>query len=254
MKLTYKIYQNILAGKRRKIADNRILGRSLAVIAGAINAGGFMVVGQYTSHMTGIISLAADNIALSHWVVVLSMFFYIFCFIFGATITTILVIWGRDNNLHSSYALPIAIEALLLICFGVVNGFYLPDESSNWFFVIALLCFLMGLQNALITKITDTTIRTTHITGMATDIGIEIGRVVYFVIGKDITNWQYNKERIILYISIILSFLIGGIAGAYSFKYIGSGFVFPLAAYLIFIAFYPMRRDFLIWKYLRDRR
>jgi hypothetical protein len=43
---------------------NRRLGRSLAFVAGAANAGGFLVVGQYTSHMSGVVSSLADNLAL----------------------------------------------------------------------------------------------------------------------------------------------------------------------------------------------
>lgn len=234
----------VLAGKRRTSENNKRLGYSLAFIAGAINAGGFMVVGQYTSHMTGIISLAADNIALSNWLSAMSMLCYILCFICGATTTTILIIWGRNRHLHSCYALPIAIEALLLLIFGVLNS------KLNAFYIISLLCFLMGLQNAVITKITNTIIRTTHITGMSTDIGIEFGRIIYSIINKDLSQITINKEKIFLHLSIVLLFLLGGITGACGFKYIGYAFVIPLAAYLFTLALIPINRDLKIYKYL----
>ncbi len=254
MKFSNGQYQNVLAGKRRSVESNKSLGRSLAFIAGAINAGGFMVIGQYTSHMTGIISLAADNIALNQWASATAMLFYIFCFISGAAITTILVIWGRHHHLHSRYALPFAVEALLLIIFGVVNSGYMFSIHYSVSYIIALLCFLMGLQNAVITKITDTTIRTTHITGMSTDIGIEIGRIIYSIFGKKLPRVQYNREKIILHLSIVSLFLLGGVTGAYGFKYIGFSFVLPLAAYLLFLAFVPMRRDFKIFRDIQRRR
>ena len=42
-----------------------------------------------------------------------------------------------------------------------------------------VLCYIMGLQNAVITKISNAEIRTTHITGLVTDLGIEIGKMLY---------------------------------------------------------------------------
>ncbi len=241
------LHKHLLEGRHRDITLNKTLGRSLAFIAGAINAGGFMVVAQYTSHMTGIISLAADNIALNQWALAAALLFYIVCFIFGAAVTTILVIWGKNKNLHSRYALPLAIEALLLIVFGISGN----EHAVSSFYTISLLCFLMGLQNAVITKITDTSIRTTHITGMTTDIGIEIGRIIS---SRGVGKILYNKEKIMLHLSIISLFLLGGVIGAYGFKYMGFVFVLPLAAYLLLLAFFPIRRDISINNYLHRRR
>ena len=61
--------KNILkaTGKRRDASSNALLGFFLASIAGAINAGGYFIVEHYTSHMTGIISAAADSIAVSEY-------------------------------------------------------------------------------------------------------------------------------------------------------------------------------------------
>lgn len=43
---------------------NRRLGAVLAFVAGAVNAGGFLAVQRYTSHMTGIVSGIADDLVL----------------------------------------------------------------------------------------------------------------------------------------------------------------------------------------------
>jgi uncharacterized membrane protein YoaK (UPF0700 family) len=235
-----KRHKKLLNGKRRTAQMNRSLSISLAFIAGAINAGGFLVVHQYTSHMTGIISVAADSIVLGQWYSAAAMLLYIVSFICGAATTALLVNWAKKYHLHSRYALPMTLEASLLLIFGIVN----TDVS----YIIALLCFLMGLQNAVITKISDMSIRTTHITGTATDVGIEIGRMLYA--GK---YADYDKGKISLHLSIIAMFLIGGITGAYGFKYIGFSTVIPLAIYLLFLAFIPIKRDFRIYSRLRRR-
>ena len=53
-----------LTGQHRTSDSNRRLGLLLAFNAGAINAGGFLAVSQYTSHMTGLVSEMADHLAL----------------------------------------------------------------------------------------------------------------------------------------------------------------------------------------------
>jgi len=62
-------YLRGLTGKHRQQAADRQLARYLAFIAGATNAGGFLAVKQYTSHMSGIVSAMTDNLALgmSDW-------------------------------------------------------------------------------------------------------------------------------------------------------------------------------------------
>ena len=55
-----------LTGKVRTVDANRQLGLSLAFVAGAANAGGFLAVNQYTSHMTGIVSAMTDDLALGN--------------------------------------------------------------------------------------------------------------------------------------------------------------------------------------------
>ena len=57
-------YSRRLAGNERTKDADRQLGLILAFTAGAINAGGFLAVQQYTSHMTGIVSAMADHVAL----------------------------------------------------------------------------------------------------------------------------------------------------------------------------------------------
>ncbi len=239
------IKRSRLVGKKRTVESNKSLGLNLAFIAGAINAGGFIAVQQYTSHMTGVLSLAADSIVLKNWVSFFSMVLYIFCFILGAATTVIMVMSARKKHLNSQYAWPLIFEAILLIIFGIVSNLYKASSEVYIYYMVALLCYLMGLQNALITKISNTTIRTTHVTGMITDIGIELGKLL--------SSFSYNKEKIFLHSSVVLMFFIGGVLGAYGFKYIGFLSVFPLSGYLLFISYNPIKRDLILDKYLSYR-
>lgn len=226
-----------IAGKHRTIEANIRLGRILAVIAGFINAGGFFIVQQYTSHMTGIASLAADNVALGNYYEAFLMLFYVGCFVGGATATTVITLTSKKYMLHSQYAISLVFEALILLFLLALN---LSEAGVHFLVVetIAMLCFLMGLQNALITKISLASIRTTHITGMSTDLGMEIGRIIFLEQNKEV-----NKQRAFLHFSMIFLFICGGIAGAFSFKILGVYAVLPPVAVLFFVSYKPIVRD-----------
>jgi len=91
----------------------------------------------------------------------------------------------------------------------------------------------MGLQNAIITKISDAVIRTTHLTGMVTDIGISLGRIASTWGRGDNQFLDYEMTKLRLHSSLIALFLAGGITGALGFKHIGFLFTLPLAAVLL---------------------
>ncbi|MEP6766398.1 MAG: DUF1275 family protein, partial [Gemmatimonadaceae bacterium] len=56
-----------LTGTERTPEGNARLGYGLAFVAGATNAGAYLAVRQYTSHMTGVLSTLSDALALHQW-------------------------------------------------------------------------------------------------------------------------------------------------------------------------------------------
>src|SRR5690606_3780364 len=132
--------------------------------------------GAYTSHMTGYLSQLADNLVIGNLWVALVATIAIGAFVAGAAFSTILINWARIRSIGRQYALPIAVQGGFLACFA--GGGIFTSEAGRAF-ALACLCFIMGMQNATITKISGARIRTTHATGMITDIGIELGREVF---------------------------------------------------------------------------
>lgn len=239
-----------LTDKRRTLASNQNLGRILAFIAGFINAGGFFIIQQYTSHMTGILSLAADDIATGKITASFMMLGFVVCFLVGASTTTIIVIKAREKHLHSQYAISLLLESLLIVVITCVHQVFV-NEAFIVPTVIGLLCFLMGLQNALITKASTSIIRTTHVTGMTTDLGIEIGKMLLFFNKKNI---EYSKHKVILHSSIIITFFIGGVVGALSLIKLGSLGLLPISLLLIIISLPPVIKDYHIIKKIAQER
>ncbi|HLD66691.1 MAG TPA: YoaK family protein, partial [Pseudomonas sp.] len=114
-------YARRLTGRKRSADLDRHLGFTLAFVAGAINAGGFLAVQQYSSHMTGIVSAMADNLALGAYELVLGGAGGLLSFMAGAAGSAVLINHARRRRMHSEYALPLLLEALLLIGFGLLG-------------------------------------------------------------------------------------------------------------------------------------
>lgn len=240
-------YFRRLTGKQRSHDANRHLGFALAFVAGAINAGGFLAVQQYTSHMTGIVSSMADNAALGLYDLVLDGAGGLLSFVVGAACCAVMVNSARRRGLHSEYASPLLLEAFLLMCFGAL-GVRLSEIAGLFVPVtVMLLCFIMGLQNAVITKLSGAEIRTTHVTGIVTDIGIELGRLFYWYTNRSTMAALGNGERLCLLCMMVLCFAIGGFAGALGFKHLGYASTLPLAFGLVILAAVPAWDDVRAW-------
>ena len=228
-----------LTGRRRTAQADRQLGFGLAFVAGAINAGGFLAVQQYTSHMTGIVSAMADNVALGAYSLVWVGAGGLFSFMAGAVCSTVMVDAARQRQLNSEYAFPLLLEALLLLVFGVLGSWLAEVPGLFVPVTVMLLCFIMGLQNAVITKLSGAVIRTTHITGLVTDIGIELGRLL-------VRHAQFNKTHLSTLTRLALLFFVGGVVGALGFNQAGYVSTVPLALVLVSLAGVPAVDDLLI--------
>lgn len=227
--------------RERTRRNDMLLGAILAFVAGTVNAGGFLAVGRYTSHMTGIVSSIGDALALHENDLALSCLLYLAAFITGALVSSFIINLSRARHYHSEYASALMLEALLLLAFGLSAGNVLESTTLSLQLTIVLLCFLMGLQNSIISKISHSVIRTTHVTGTATDIGIEIGRRLFRACGHP--NLPVHTDRLMIPVYLLLSFLAGSIFGAFAFVLVGFATTVPLALVLVVLAISPILKD-----------
>lgn len=221
------------------------IGMTLAFVAGALNAGGFLAIGFYTSHVTGMVSTLADqvvlhnselaSIAASAWI----------AFVSGAATTALMVNYLRRRGTSNVYAVPLMTEALLILLFGALTGTTTRYGVVSAPLAIGTLCFTMGLQNALITKISRARIRTTHLTGLTTDLGIELGKLLYWNrsrAGPSPSAVRANVNKLRVHAALIACFTLGGIAGALAFHFVGPLSAVPLSLALAAVAIAPAIR------------
>jgi uncharacterized membrane protein YoaK (UPF0700 family) len=187
--------------------------------------------------MSGIFSAMADHLALGAVGLVLLGLGALLAFMAGAACSAMLINWGRRSGRGSQYALPLLLEAALLLGFGLLGGL-LRDGPGLILVGAPLLCFIMGLQNATVTKISGARIRTTHVTGMVTDLGIELGKLIYW--NRDRSDGaapvMADRAKLRLLAGLLGSFFTGGVIGALGFNYLGYVACVPLAFLLLLLA------------------
>jgi len=225
-----------LTDDRRTPVLNKALGCFCAFVSGSINAGGFIILGHYTSHVTGMIAGAADAIVLKQWTLLETSLAFVGSFFLGAFFATLLIQIAEALKLHSRFALAFLASGMLLIALGFwsyLNGmcFYKSMVLDFGFF------FSMGIQNATVTRLSNYDIRATHMTGLVTDLGIECGKWTF-------NRKSLNQEKLTLLLLILFSFFIGGVCGAYSFNsHLGTLSLFLYGGVLAFLAIFPIYKD-----------
>lgn len=235
-----------LTARHRTLATNRTLGLLLAFNAGAMNAGGFMAVRMYTSHMTGFLATLADSLVIGEFALVLAAIGVLWAFMSGAGTTAILVNWARRQRLCSTYALPLLLQALLMLLFGLLGAATLQWPTPFAVpLTVLLLAYTMGLQNAVVTKMSSAQIRTTHMTGVVTDLGMELGRMLYWNRAGTprAARVRANRQRVRLFASLLALFVAGGVVGAVGFQRLGFAWVVPQAALLLALSLPPLVAD-----------
>jgi uncharacterized membrane protein YoaK (UPF0700 family) len=249
-----------LAARKRLLAfsefpRNLLLASSLAVVAGVVNSVGFLAFGTFVSHVSGHATRAAVEYSEGHWRLGTAFFLATLYFISGALFTTIVTSAQSIETRTKRFNIPLAVEFVLILVV-MFRSIQMSSpmtgiSSSQVPNFIYILSFLMGLQNALIRNASGTIVRTTHMTGVATDIGIAIGTAFLSFFNETKKEFQksigvltevrrsfrckakaifslfanttrsfirmFRYERLLLHVSVLLSFLLGAILGTVGF-------------------------------------
>ncbi|MGB8634936.1 MAG: YoaK family protein [Rhodanobacteraceae bacterium] len=179
-------------------------GTVLALLAGMVNAVGYLSFDhQGVTHMTGtttlvgISALAGDHARLLRYLGVLV------AFLSGAVISGSII---RESTLHlgQRYGAALLLESgLLLAAVPLIH-----DHANVGLWIAACAC---GLQNAMASTFSGAVVRTTHMTGIVTDLGI--------LLGHRLRGLEVDGRRIGLYLLLFGGFLAGGFLGALAFDY-----------------------------------
>jgi uncharacterized membrane protein YoaK (UPF0700 family) len=235
--------------KNRERLESGALALVLPFVAGAVNASGFFIVGAYTSHVTGSVARVGDELAQGHAPGAIKAGLLVVAFYLGATLATALVERARHRS-RPRYVDALLAEASMLL---VVTMLGLAKPQGIPFLhtlTTSLLCLAMGAQNALVTKLSGAVVRTTHLTGIVTDLGIETIRAWQWlrttsggggwqVVKLLARAWEVTElKRLRLHLAILGSFFSGAVAGPLLYLRFGlASMLFPVMVLLVLVLF-----------------
>jgi len=223
-------------GLRRTHIHNVRLAILLSLAAGLVNAEGFPGFSVLTTNVTGHAAIFAENISIkactTSWVIALWMLLFL-----AGAFTSSLIIDLIGKNQRYSNLLPLSLEFLILIAIATIVDHYKNSTAAHQLFAGSLL-FAMGMQNALVSIISKKVVRTTHLTGTFTDLGIELAQLKFTKPEKK----SDLRSRIGLKLFIISSFMTGALLGAYAFRSFQYYSFFAPAAFLIYALLYDVFR------------
>lgn len=238
-------------GKSRTYSHNVQIATILSFVAGIVNIAGFLAFRQLTTNVTGHFALFINDLSLMELLKGIVYLLYILSFLAGSFLSGFLIEKFRENKRLNVFVLPTLIESMILLTVGFTsNFFYWPFPDL----IVCLLLFAMGLQNSFVTKISNAVVRTTHLTGLFTDLGIDISQLLFH---KSPSDRLQLKANIKLRLYIISFFFAGGLAGGYLYSYHGLQLnILILAAFiLLFSLFYDdFKFRFIKAKRKRHRR
>ena len=244
-RLMLRRYARHLAGHVRTAAANRHLGFFLAFIAGATYAFGLWALLSDTLLGASIVMGDANQLAWDTYDLIWECVGGLLFFVSGVACAAAMSSRARQLGLHGEHALPLLLGALCYLCIGILGAALSP--VSGWFVAITvmLLCFTLGLQNAVISGLSNGEIRTANIVALLTGIGIEMGDLSRMN-GTDLgerPKIQSTRGRLWMLIRLAACFLGGAGLGALGFMGIGYGFAVPLALAMIAVTITPVIDD-----------
>lgn len=186
---------------------------SLSLIGGCINAIGLLgMYHQAVSHMSGTVTMLGINLSGHDPLLIMHTVSVVVAFFLGALLSGFIT---RQSTLKAGrrYGFVLAVEAVLL--FAAVHLLRQDLRAGDYF--AAMAC---GLQNAMATSYSGAIIRTTHVTGIVTDLGIACGHLL--------RGQQVEWRRLQLYGTLLTGFMTGAWLGAIGYSQIGySTLLFP---------------------------
>jgi uncharacterized membrane protein YoaK (UPF0700 family)/ABC-type transporter Mla MlaB component len=235
-----------------------ILAVTLAWVGGYTNLVTVLACGSVTSHMSGITSGFGSDLFSGAWDKALYALFLIFTFFTGAAVSGLCTEYGRRRAWESIYVLPIIVEALLLAAFAFILEIYwdvLLNHGAMMYWSTGLAATAMGLQNATITHISSGNVRTTHVTGVLTDLGHEAVQHFWSMLDRRrvtvaggippstaIAASAPTAGRLMLLACILATFALGGGLGTYAYLHAARWAMFPPVGFLAWLMYRDLAR------------
>lgn len=219
----------------RTHSDNIKLGSLTAFSSGMVNVISVIVFFAFTSNVTGHYAILAQEISKGNWFQAAIVLLWVLLFFLGSFTSNFLIIHGNQYiGQYLAHAIPVILEIICLFTVGIFLQHFYTESLQETEFLVALLLFAMGLQNGLTASISNSTIKTTHLTGLTTDLAI----VLSMFTKKSFRNDIILIQKAQLLTSILVSYIVGGIITGLFYNYVQNNTFYIVCGVLLIIILY----------------
>jgi uncharacterized membrane protein YoaK (UPF0700 family) len=202
-------------GKGRTLAHNLQLASLLSLVAGIVNVTGLFALQTLTTNVTGHFAYFADEVAQKHFGQASVFLLYILAFCFGAFCANFFIEITSRQGFRNRAVIPIGLEVFILVFIGFLG----PETvQAHGNLIACSLLYAMGLQNAMVTSLSNAVVRTTHLTGLFTDLGIELSKLIFY---RNPEQQKALTSSVELRLTIIAFFFSGCIVGGIVYFFYG---------------------------------
>ena len=232
------------------------LAITLAWVAGFTNIMAVLTCGHVVSHASGTTSDLGRFVVEGSWGALGFALFLLVTFLLGAAISGFTTELGRRRGWESLYVLPMLLQAILLAGFAAMVNLHdltAIEAGARLYAMTGLASAAMGLQNATITRISAGVVRTTHVTGVLTDLATELVQFLWFLadtrrkrgtarelIGE--MRRHQGSRRLALLVSILGSFAMGAGLGTIAYEHVHRLAMFPPVLFLLWVIIQDIRQ------------
>lgn len=222
----------------RTLGDNLRLGSLTAFAAGMVNVASLMIFFSFTSNITGAYAILASEIAKGNPYQIGIVLGWILLFFLGGFVSNLIVVHFNRRNAYLAHATPIVLEILAIVSVGVYGEFFYRETLRETEVLISVLLFAMGLQNGLTASISNFAVKTTHLTGTTTDLGI----VAAMFTKEEHRRNPEIRDKAKLLVAIIAAYFTGALCGGYLAFLISFKVFFAVGAFLLVVPLYDLYR------------
>lgn len=188
----------------------------------------------FTSNVTGHYAILAEEISKGNWYQAGIVAGWIFLFFIGSFTSNFIIIHLNRKNKYLAHAIPVFIEIICLLVVGSYIQFAYKETLIETELMVGIMLFAMGIQNGLTASISNSAVKTTHLTGLTTDLGMLFSMITL----KRFRKKQQIRGKLKLQLAIMFSYMAGGVSAGYIYITIQYNVFYIVCLFLILVLVY----------------
>ena len=181
----------------RRSRHDMLLGAITALNAGLVNVCSVMAFFAFSSNITGHVAIFTEEISKGHWYQVSVVVAWMFAFLFGAFLSKFAAVTLEAHRQWLGQAAAHLLQVALLAGVAYYGHHHYAETLSESEVLVGVLLLTMGLQNSSVASASDGSVKTTHLTGLFTDLGTELAML---------TQARHRADR-----GVVLKFTLHGL-------------------------------------------